>query len=100
MPWATALDNVMLPLQPARRAGAAGRRSASTAALARGRAGGLREGLSARAVGRHEDARVDRPRAGDRPELLLMDEPFAALDEITRLKLNDDLLELWQRADA
>ncbi len=33
-----------------------------------------------------------------KPKLLLMDEPFAALDEITRQKLNDDVLMLWKQS--
>ena len=99
MPWATVFDNVLLPLglkasradaQAARRRGA--RRS--------GGARGIRRRLSARTVRRHEDAGLDRARARHRSAVLLMDEPFAALDEITRFKLNNDLLELWQALGA
>ena len=34
-----------------------------------------------------------------KPKLLLMDEPFAALDEITRFKLNDDVMSFWKNSD-
>ena len=65
-PWLTALDNTEFPLAlrgaPARRAPPPRRADAEP-----GRAGRLRRALSARAVGRHEAARVDRPRPGAGP---------------------------------
>jgi NitT/TauT family transport system ATP-binding protein len=94
MPWASVQSNVRLPLDLAHvpRAEADARVAESlklvglakfASALPRALSGGMQMRVS-----------IARALVTD-PHLLLMDEPFGALDEITRHRLDADLLELW-----
>ncbi len=95
MPWTNVRENVRLPLNlsnaPAREAEARVSEALESVGLAefaksypRELSGGMKMRVS-----------LARALVTD-PDILLMDEPFAALDEITRFRLNNDLLALWR----
>ncbi|OUL99521.1 ABC transporter ATP-binding protein [Variovorax sp. JS1663] len=95
MPWARVFDNVWLPLKLS---GVSREAAAPVVKDALEMVGLSRFAeVYPRELSGGMKMRVSIARAlVTRPRLLLMDEPFAALDEMTRIKLNNDLLAIWR----
>ena len=96
LPWRTAIENVLLPLEVGRRNESIEKHAEPAELLdlvgLSGREGALPHELSGGMQQRVSIARA----LICRPRVLLMDEPFGALDEITRDKLNEELLRIWK----
>ena len=97
LPWASVLDNVLFPLRLLRRP----RASAVPRAQALLDMVGLADVATRRphelSGGMQQRVALCRALVHD-PALLMMDEPFAALDALTRETLGRELLEIWQRS--
>jgi NitT/TauT family transport system ATP-binding protein len=99
MPWRNVLDNVLFPMEILRRNDAEARRHALELLDLVGLSGFVSARPHQLSGGMQQRVALCRALI-HRPRLLLMDEPFGALDELTRLEMNDLLLRIRRETRA
>jgi NitT/TauT family transport system ATP-binding protein len=95
LPWRNALQNVELPLQVAVSRARRGKATPRELLELVGLKGNERAYPHELSGGMRQRVSIARALASD-PKILLMDEPFGALDEITRERLNEELRRVWR----
>ena len=95
LPWRTTIDNVLFPLEVQGRLDDQGRARAETLVKAVGLSGYERYYPHELSGGMRKRTSLIRTLVYD-PPVILMDEPFAAVDAQTRTQLQEDLLRLWE----
>ncbi len=96
LPWKTALDNVLFPIDMMRRARSKYSDRAVDLLRTMGLGDAAKKKPSQLSGGMRQRVSICRALVSD-PEIMLMDEPFSALDAITRDEMNVLILDLWER---
>ena len=95
LPWKSVLSNVAFPLLAARRCGRVEARERALAAIEKVNLTKFRDAYPhTLSGGMKQRVAIARAMVME-PDILLMDEPFAALDALTRRRMQDELLRLW-----